>query len=478
MSAAQAFAWHERPGALDRLLPPWQDVRIVEAATDIREGARVRLRVKRWGVPLTLTAEHTAYDPPNLFVDELVEGLFTRLFTLWRHRHEFRAAPATDASCTLTDAIEFQLPGGRAAVVCERQTQCELRRMFRYRHTVTREDMAFHQAFADRPRLRIGITGSTGLIGSALTCFLTTAGHHVIRLVRSRRPLPPAAAPPEVRPDNDAARPQPPFAEIRPAHEAAAWWPGEGLIGPVEFHRYDAVIHLAGENIAGGRWTDQQKRKIVDSRVEGTRSLTQSLARLPNPPQTFISMSASGFYGSRADTLLDESAGPGEGFLAETATQWEAAARAAEAAGIRVVHPRLGIVLDPRGAALGKMLAPFRLGLGGRLGGGSQYWSWIAMDDVLAGLLHVLYCEGLHGPINFAAPGAVTNRAFARALGRVLWRPAILPAPKRALRTALGEMADEMLLASCRLAPARLQAAGFRFRWPDLEPALRHLLGR
>ncbi len=295
--------------------------------------------------------------------------------------------------------------------------------------------------------MKVLVTGSTGLIGSALIKALHTQGHQVVRLVRA------------------------PLAVSEPT---VSWNPDTGTIDAAGLQGLDAVVHLAGESIAR-RWTQARKRRIRESRVRGTQLLAQTLARLQRPPKTLISASAIGYYGDRGDTILREDSAPGSGFLAETSVAWEQAAQPAVQAGIRVAHPRTGIVLTTAGGALKEMLLPFQLGLGGVLGSGKQYWSWIAFDDVIGGLLHALHNENLRGPFNLVAPQPVTNREFTKVLGRVLSRPTLLPAPKFALRLLLGEMAEGLLFASARVEPAKLLASGYQFRHPDLEEALRAL---
>jgi hypothetical protein len=298
--------------------------------------------------------------------------------------------------------------------------------------------------------MRILVSGSSGLIGRALCARLPGLGHTPVRLVRR-----PAAGPDEI-----------------------AWDPAAGTLDPAALAGLDAVVHLAGAGIADRRWTPARRRELVDSRVRSTMLLAVALAASASPPRVLLSASASGWYGDRGDEALDETAAPGGGFLAGLARAWEDAAAPAAAAGIRVVHPRTGIVLTPGGGALAQLLPLFRLGLGGPLGDGRQWWSWITLDDLVEALVHAIGHVEVRGPFNAASPAPATNTAFARALGRVLHRPAWLPAPAFALRLALGrELADEVLLASQRLRPAVLERTGFRFADPDLEPALRRLLG-
>ena len=296
--------------------------------------------------------------------------------------------------------------------------------------------------------MNVLLTGSGGLIGSALAPALAADGHQVRRLRRAA-----AGGPDET-----------------------SWNPADGTFAPGALDGIDGVVHLAGESIAGGRWTAARKARIRDSRVDDTRRLAEALAALEQPPRVLVAASAIGFYGDRGDELLDEAASPGIGFLPEVSRAWEAASAPAREAGIRVVHLRIGIVLSPAGGALGQMLLPFRLGAGGVLGSGDQYMSWISIDDVVGIARHALNDDTLGGPVNAVAPRAVTNREFTRTLGAVLRRPTILPAPAFALRIALGEMADALLLASTRVDPAALRATAFEFQHPELDAALRHVL--
>jgi uncharacterized protein (TIGR01777 family) len=240
----------------------------------------------------------------------------------------------------------------------------------------------------------------------------------------------------------------------------------------------EAVVHLAGESIAGGRWTEARKAAIRESRVAGTRALATALARLTPPPNTLVCASAIGYYGDRGAELLDEKAAPGRGFLSEVCQGWEAAADPARAAGVRVAHLRFGLILDPAGGALAKMLPPFRLGIGGRLGSGRQFMSWVSRSDVIGAILHAIATPALVGPVNVVAPGPTTNAEFTRCLSRALGRPAWFPVPAAAIRLLFGEMGQELLLSSTRVLPARLRETGFRFQDQELEGTLRELLAR
>jgi uncharacterized protein (TIGR01777 family) len=298
--------------------------------------------------------------------------------------------------------------------------------------------------------MRVIVTGSHGLIGSALIAALTAAGHQPVRVVRGS---------PEV-------------GEIR-------WDPESGMLDGRDLAGMDAAVHLAGEALGAKRWNAQQKHRILDSRVRGTELLCRRLAEVDPRPGVLVAGSAIGFYGDRGSEELDEHSGPGTGFLAEVAQQWEGATSAAADAGIRVVRMRSGVVLSPAGGALQKQLPVFRAGLGGRLGSGRQYLSWVSLDDEVGAILFALAAGDLAGPVNVTSPNPVTNADFTRTLGAVLGRPAILAVPRIGLATLLGgEMADEMLLGGQRVLPKQLLEHGYRFAQPDLEPALRHLLGR
>ena len=299
--------------------------------------------------------------------------------------------------------------------------------------------------------MKIVVSGSHGLVGSALCELLTKNGHEVIRLVRHARTI----GAPEIE-----------------------WHPNKGLIGKEKLEGLDAVVHLAGENIAEGRWTAEKKQAIRDSRVNGTALLSESLTTLKRPPEVFVSASAIGYYGNRGDELLTETSTPGNDFLAGVCQEWEKAARPAAEKGIRTVLTRFGIILAENGGALAKMLTPFRMGIGGRIGNGKQWMSWIALDDVVGGIQSLIHDRFVTGPVNFVSPFPVTNAEFTKTLGSVLSRPTFFPVPAFGARLAFGEMADALLLGSQRVEPAVLTSRGFGFQLPKLEPALKHILHR
>lgn len=297
----------------------------------------------------------------------------------------------------------------------------------------------------------IAVTGASGLIGSRLTSTLAAAGHRVVPLVR--RPL-------------------------KAGEDAIAWDPAAGTIDAASLEGFGAVVHLAGEGIATRRWNDEQKARIMDSRVDGTTLLSHTVAGLDRPPAVLLSGSAIGIYGNRGDEELTEHSAPGGMFLAEVCKRWEAATATAQAAGIRVAHLRTGIVLDPHGGALAKTLPLFKLGVGGRLGPGTQWWSWIGIEDQVDAIRFLLDTD-IAGPVNLTAPNPVTNAEFTKVLGRVLGRPTLLPVPSFGPKLLLGsELAEELLFTSARVLPTVLTDAGYTFHSPDLEDALRKELNK
>ncbi|MGI8910592.1 MAG: TIGR01777 family oxidoreductase [Rubrobacteraceae bacterium] len=301
--------------------------------------------------------------------------------------------------------------------------------------------------------MNVLVSGATGLIGTALTSELTDGGHRVLQLSRSQ-----------------------PSSE-----DTIRWDPDRGSLDASRLEGIDAVVHLAGEIIFSGptdRWTTEKKRRIMESRKKGTRLLAETIAGLPEPPKVMVSASGINYYGDHGNELLTEEATMGSDFLAEVCREWEAAADPAREAGIRVAHTRFGIVLSPKGGALGNTLPIFKLGLGGKIGNGRQYWSWVALDDVVGAITHCLTNETVSGPVNVGSPNPLPNAEYTKILGKVLNRPTVFPVPAPATRLMFGEVADALLLASQRVEPAKLKEIGYEFRYPELEGALRHLLGR
>ena len=440
----EVFAWHTRPGAMRRLVPPWQPMRVVKETESLADGTAIL------GLPggLRWIAKHdpAGYDPPHQFVDVLssaggLDGLMTlppRVVGWWRHTHRY-----SDAGSGMTrvhDIVDTTVPG------------VGLRSTFAYRHRQLAEDLAAHadaSSVLGDSRLTIAVTGASGLVGTALCAFLSTGGHRVIRLVRRE----PANA------DERRWDPEHPAADL--------------------FDGVDAVVHLAGESIAG-RFTEAHRRAIRDSRIEPTRRLAELAATAGPALRSFVSASAIGYYGyDCGDTMLDEDSPRGEGFLADVVADWEEATAPASAAGVRVVAVRTGIVQAAAGGTLRLLRPLFAAGLGGRLGSGKQWLSWIGIDDLLDVYYRALYDDRLTGPVNAVAPNPVRNTEYTEALARTLRRPALLPVPSFGPRLLLGRQgAVELAEANQRVTPAKLESVGHRFRQPVIGEALGHQLGR
>ncbi len=429
----EVFAWHSRVGAITRLMPPWQPVRVAWEAPSVRDGQAVL--VLPGGLRWVAGHDPASYDPPRQFADVLLPPLGKAL--RWRHTHSF--TPADAGGTAVVDVVSTPVPSR------------VLRPMFEYRHRQLAADLAAHaraRNVCPQP-LTVALTGASGLIGSALVALLTTGGHRAIKLVR-RAPR---------HPDEREWTPEAPDPEL--------------LAG------VDAVVHLAGASI-GRRFTEASKREMLASRTGPTRALATLAAGLPGGPRAFVSAAAVGFYGAdRGDEILTEDSERGDGFLADVAAAWEDAAGPATAAGVRTVQVRTGIVQTPRGGMLRLLYPLFEAGLGGPLGNGTGWQPWIEIDDLLDIYLRAVTDPALAGPVNAVAPAAVRNAEYASTLGRVLRRPSLIPVPPAGPRLLLGaEGAREIAAASQRVRPAALASAGHVFRYPDLEGALRHVLGR
>jgi len=447
VSADDLYVYHARPGAFERLMPPWQKLRVLERSGDVT-GGRLAFEVRVGPMKRRWVAEMGDSVPGRQFVDRQVEGPFSS----WVHTHRFLpGTPGGAGSASeLLDHVEYRLPaGGITDLVGEGPANKALERLFRFRHERTRSDLEHHARWSDQPRLRVAIGGASGLVGGHLADYLTTAGHDVVRLVR--------------RSEAEAGE--------------VAWDPAAGRLDPRDLEGVDAVINLGGVTIAGW-WTSRRRRAILDSRVQATQTLAAAMARMPTPPAVFVSASAVGAYGSRGGDTITERDQLGSGYLADVCREWEGAANAARDAGVRVVTTRFGIVVSAAGGVVAKVLPAFKAGLGARLGDGQHYWAWVQLDDVLAAIEWALHDEALAGPVNVTAPAPVTNAEFTRSLARAVHRPAVLAAPGVLLRRSLGGMGEEMMLASQRAVPARLVERGFRFSYPRLEGALRFELGR
>ena len=448
------YKYHANPGAINRLIPPWENISIEQRSDSLVVGSEVVIRNALFGIPVTWHAKHTQLNPPNSFQDIQLSGPFKT----WIHDHHFQSVGV--GLSTLEDRIYFETKFGWLGTLGWPIVRRKLDAMFAYRHRTTSADLrlqSFLRPFISERSLRIGVTGSSGMIGRRLVDLISVLGHSAVRILRPT--------------SND--RPQ----DFPLSSVAVVWQPGQGFSGNGSMENLDAVIHLAGKGIADGRWTEAAKQSIRDSRIEGTRMLVADLCNLASPPRAFISASGVGIYGDRNSDTLDEFEPPGTDFLAKLAVDWESAALGFEQSGNRVAIGRLGIAIHPQQGALSKLLLPFKLGFGGPVGSGRQYWSWIDIDDAAAGFLYLAANPNAVGAYNFVAPEQTDNRSFSKTLGHVLGRPSLLPAPAFALRILLGEMADAMLLASTRANCRRLVDDGFPFRSPTLEACLKHVLG-
>ncbi|MFM1803229.1 MAG: hypothetical protein RL136_108 [Planctomycetota bacterium] len=450
VEADELGAWHFREGAIIRLIPPWERIRVVREATPLVDGARAEIDIHKGPMSVRLIAEHEGVLPPREFTDFQVRGPFGS----WRHVHRF--LPDPEGRAMIEDSIRFRPPlGAIGNLLAGRLMDREVARQFEFRHARTREDLRRHAELAARfghGRLKIGVTGANGLVGRQLCAFLSTGGHEVVRFVRG------VAAGPHER----------------------SWNPADPRSGvaPDAVDGLDAVVHLAGEPIAEGRWTEARKRAILESRVHGTAAMANAIARAARKPRAFVCASAIGYYGDRGSDWVDERSALGTGFLAEVVHAWESAAQPAADSGVRTVHARIGFVVSAAGGGLARMLLPFKMGLGGPIGNGRQGMSWIALDDLIALLAFAVMNDDLRGPVNAVAPGALPQRGFARVLGRVLHRPAVAPLPAPIVRLMFGELGQRLLLEGAFVRPSVLAGAGFRFAYGDLEHALRLELGR
>ncbi len=431
-SPAVVWDWHVRSSAFARLTAPWQRVEVMRHA-GIADGARAELCIHEGPLSFRWIARHEQVHAGSSFTDVQETGPFAA----WTHQHRFEPV---DGGTRMVDAIAWQpawwMPAGQVAR--------DLERAFVWRHRRLREDLDRHAAAGLAP-LRIAVSGAGGLVGTALCAFLTGGGHTIVPITR--------------RGGDGIA------------------WDGRGSFDAAALRACDAVIHLAGAGVADARWSPVRMREIRDSRVVGTAAIARLLAEDPGRVRTLVIASGAGFYGERGEAELDERSVGGEGFLAEVCRDWEAAADPCRDR-VRVVHLRTGVVLSARGGALAKLLPSARLGLAGALGSGRQWWPWLALDDLVHIVLHVLATPGLAGPINAVAPQQVRQIELARAVAAALGRPALAPAaPAAVLRLVLGRMVDEALLVSARIVPTMLQANGFRWAQADLATALASELG-
>lgn len=433
VSAGELWAWHARPGAFLRLVPPWESVELISRGGGLETGAEVQLKMGLGPTSFTWVSRHVAHETGRGFIDEQQRGPFAS----WRHEHRFE--PRGELS-QLIDHLTATVPAGFAGRWAEGPIRAKLDRSFAFRHRRTSEDLTRHAKYGTG--LRIAITGASGMIGTALSAFLGSGGHTVVPLVRHA-----------------------------PKAGELGWDPQAGTVA--DLSGFDAVVHLAGVNVGGGRWTEARKAEIRESRVGPTKLIATAVAKAKVP--VLVIASGAGIYGDRGEETLDEFSSVGEGFLAEVASAWENAAFS-NAGSARVVALRMGSVIDRHGGMLGKLLPLFQMGLGGPVGSGRAWTPWIDVDDAIGAMLHAIATPELRGPVNSVAPDHVRNADFGHTLGRVLHRPAFMPAPAPIVRGLLGEMSNLVLDSAC-VVPTKLRDTGFVWVRPTLETALRWQLG-
>lgn len=436
------YSFHANPGALDRLLPPWENTSILRRAHSIAPGSRVELKMHFGPIPFTYKALHIKEQPVEMFQDIQEKGPFRS----WSHTHLF---DETQNGARLTDLVDYQLPlQSFLPRNFTRFVEKELTRTFRHRKEVLNHDLSLHKRYSTTP-LTILISGASGVVGRHLVPFLTTGGHSVYTLVRRQA---------------DAKK------------NEIYWDPAKDEIDIKSIPDIDVVIHLAGEYIGLGRWSDERKKRVVDSRVQGTSLLVKTMAQLKQKPKVFLSSSAIGYYGDTKTEPIDETRGPGKDFLSSVCSIWEESARPAENLGIRTVIMRMGVALSCKGGALEKLVkAP--IGYVRRFGNGRQMFSWLSMDDLLGAILHCIKTESISGPINLVSPNPVSNEEMISTMAKLTGRPFLPGVPAPVLKMLYGDMAREILLSGCHALPDKLINSGFTFSYLTLEETLRSQLG-
>ena len=439
-SVPDLFSWHEKPGAFERLIPPWDPIKIINREGGLEQGF-VDMRVRIGPFWIKFLAQHSEYVKNSNFKDVQIDGPFP----MWEHTHQFNEAKG--GMSEMIDRIDCRIPLGLLGKIFFRgYVKNRVEQLLAYRHSTVHDDFKIANKYKGGP-LNIGITGSHGLIGTALIPFLTTCGHKVTRIVRKT-----------------------------PAENEIYWNPKTMEIDSLE--GLDVIVHLAGENVGSGiRWSRKKKKEIYDSRVLGTGLLCRKIATMIRPVKTLVCASAIGYYGNRGDEFLDENSGPGRGFFTEVVKGWEKATEYASGAGIRTVNMRFGIVLSPKGGALNRMLLPVKFGLGSKIGG-EQWWSWVSIDDAIGSIYHAIMNKKITGGLNIASPFPIRQKEFSETLCEVMWRPNLIALPETIVRNVMGEMGEMLLLSSNKINSNRIIESGYEFRHEKLEDALRHLLGK
>ena len=448
----QLFSWHENPGAFERLTPPFEPVKVKKRKGGI-DGGEVHLQMNLGPIPLPWVARHHDYIKNEQFLDEQVSGPFAS----WNHAHLFEKIDAK--SSKLIDKIDYKLPFGTVGKTFGGAfAEQKIKQMFAYRRNITKNDLVSQSKYSGS-QLNIAVTGGSGLIGSQLKPYLTTAGHSVENIVRGR-----------------------------PQNGELSWNLENKTMSNLSGK--DVVVHLAGEPISkplGGMiplpWTKWKRNEILRSRVEGTKLISEHIASLNNPPKVMICASAVGYYGDRGEDLLSESEESGDDYFSHVVSEWEKAAQPAIDAGIRVVFLRIAPVMSPLGGALQVLGNAARLGSSPPVAGGKQWWSWISLDDVVDVIYHSIINEKLSGPVNVASPNPVRQKEWASTLAKVIWGrfgplTGLIPVPGFVLKTLLGEFGDVLALSSIKIDSSKLLDSGYKFRFENLEDCFRHLLGK
>ena len=453
------FSWHENPGAFERLTPCFDQITVKNRKGNI-DGGSVDIGMKAGPIPITWVAQHHSYKKNVQFLEDQTKGPFVGPLPFWNGswHHEHLFEKIDDNHSLVTDRISYDFPMDPfGSLFGGRYTKKKLEQMFAYRRNITENDLYAQSKYNGEP-LDIAITGASGLIGSALVPYLTTAGHKVEAIVRGR-----------------------------PKRGQLCWDLKKKTIS--DLNGKDAVIHLAAETInkpIGGKipvpWSAWKRKEILDSRVNGTRLLAEHLASLNNPPKVLVCASAIGYYGDNGDEIMNEDGKNGNDYFSQVVKAWEAAAQPAIDAGIRVVFLRLAPVMSPLGGALQVLSLPAKLGSSPPVGGGKQWWSWVGIDDVVGSIYHSIITKSLSGPVNVASPNCVQQGEWASILAKVIWGSfgkltTLIPIPAFVLRIILGEFGDVLALSSIRVDSSKLTDSGYKFRFKDLEETFRHVLG-
>ena len=443
----EVLAWHLRPRMLERAIPPWENIKILSSnARPDQEGSKFCVKYKFLKFfKKKVTFEYTDYVPGESFT---VVG---KAGTLIRFVYKNRIAFQSKYTCELTDQFEcFHYFPKFFSYFIDRLMHKRISRLLTYKQEVIHNDLALLEKYPFEKPLRILMSGSHGLIGKNLFYFLEFAGHEVWHLSRSK--------------------------QLQEKH-SIIWNPQSGEADESQFEGFDVVINLAGENLGKGRWTKGKKERILRSRSKGTENLVDLLKKLKNPPHTFINASAVGYYGNRGDDVVNESSDPGKGlFISEVCQYWERPSKELEEVGVRVIRTRFGIVLSASGGVLKQIRRPFEYSLGGQLGSGRQYMSWISIDDVVGALYHVMMITKVQGPVNLVSPHPIPNHIFCKKLAQRLSRCLGPSLPEFMVRFLMGQKGDELLLTSTRVTPSCLIESGYTFQYPKLSQTLEHII--